>query len=311
MFPEDMNRMRLGNIPQAFPYQGSKRRLAPLIVKCIPESTDCLMEPFAGSAAVSVAAAWGGKARRFWLNDTHSALMALWGQIIHDPGGLSAKYEQCWRAQLGREREHYDVARREFNSTHKPELLLFLLARCVKAAIRYNRNGHFNNSPDHRRKGMRPETMAANIRLISEAFRGRAKTTCEDYTRVLKKARPGDLVYMDPPYQGVCKDRDCRYVKGVEYDEFVGELSGLNKRNIPFIVSYDGRTGERAYGKKLPDHLDLVHAEVLVGRSTQATLLGRTDDTYESLYLSQAVVEKLGDLPSFVENQREVATLFG
>jgi DNA adenine methylase len=118
-------------------------------------------------------------------------------------------------------------------------------------------------------------------------------------------------VYMDPPYQGVCKDRDCRYVKGVEYDQFVCELADLNRRNIPFIVSYDGRTGERVYGKKLPDHLDLVHTELLVGRSTQATLLGRTDDTYESLYLSPAVVDKLGDLPSFVDNQRQAATLFG
>lgn len=303
--------MRLGNIPQPFPYQGSKRKLAPLIIKCIPETTQCLFEPFAGSAAVSVAAAWTDKARRFWLNDTHAALMGLWEQIISDPTGLSAKYEKCWLAQSGRERDHYQAVRREFNATHKPEMLLFLLARCVKAAIRYNRNGEFNNSPDHRRKGMRPETMAQSIRLVSALFHSRAKVTSLDYTALLKHAGRDDLVYMDPPYQGVCKNRDSRYVGGVDYDEFVVELAELNRREVPFVVSYDGRTGDKVFGKKLPDHLNLLHAELLVGRSTQATLLGRSDQTFEALYVSQATLRKLGRVPHFLQDHRHAATLFG
>ena len=36
----------------------------------------------------------------------------------------------------------------------------------------------------------------------------------------------------------------------------------------------------------MPETLGLVHIEVHAGRSTQATLLGRDHDTYESLYLS-------------------------
>ena len=297
-------------MPQAFPYQGSKRKLAPLIVDCIPKTTDCLVEPFAGSAAVSIAAAWAGRSKRVWLNDAHAALMALWERIIHDPKGIAADYEDCWRAQEGREREYYNQARREFNATHKPELLLFLLARCVKAAIRYNRKGDFNNSPDNRRKGMRPETMAKNILLVSQILGPETRTTSQDYKAVLKKAKHNDLVYMDPPYQGVCKDRDCRYVNGVGYDEFVAELGELNRRDVPFVVSYDGRTGEKTYGKPLPDHLELVHAEVLAGRSTQATLLGQDHNTYESLYLSSAAVRKLGAVPPRLRENRPALTLF-
>lgn len=56
-----------------------------------------------------------------------------------------------------------------------------------------------------------------------------------------------------------------------------------------FIVSYDGRTGDKTYGEPLPDSLGLTHIEVHVGRSTQATLLGRDHDTFESLCLSPAV----------------------
>ena len=40
--------------------------------------------------------------------------------------------------------------------------------------------------------------------------------------------------------------------------------------------------------------LDLHCIELNAGRSSQATLLGRKDHTYESLYLSPALVSQLG-----------------
>lgn len=156
---------RIRNVPQAFPYQGSKRKLAPALIKFIPEKTHRLVEPFAGSAAVSVATAFLGNVGSFWLNDAHGALMSLWHRIIHDPDGLARNYMAMWEAQSGRERDYYNQVRSDFNASQKPELLLFLLARCVKAAIRYNRRGEFNNSPDHRRKGMMPGTMQETLRL--------------------------------------------------------------------------------------------------------------------------------------------------
>jgi site-specific DNA-adenine methylase len=43
-------------VPQPFLYQGSKRALAPLILQYLPISTTRLVEPFCGSAALSIAA---------------------------------------------------------------------------------------------------------------------------------------------------------------------------------------------------------------------------------------------------------------
>jgi len=67
----------------------------------------------------------------------------------------------------------------------------------------------------------------------------------------------------------------------------------LNKRNVPFILSYDGRTGKKSYGQSLPEELDMYRLELNAGRSTQATLLGRDDVTFESVYLSKNLVEQL------------------
>ncbi|MDR3323915.1 MAG: DNA adenine methylase, partial [Zoogloeaceae bacterium] len=44
-------------IPQPFQYQGSKRALAARILRYLPSGTARLVEPFAGSAALSIACA--------------------------------------------------------------------------------------------------------------------------------------------------------------------------------------------------------------------------------------------------------------
>jgi DNA adenine methylase len=125
-------------------------------------------------------------------------------------------------------------------------------------------------------------------------MKGRVRLFTGDYIEVLKLAGPEDIVYMDPPYQGVCGNRDPRYLNGLLFDRFVDSLDFLNERNISYIVSYDGRTGTKIFGKKLPELLQLKHVEVAAGRSSQATLLGRNYYTYESLYISPALVSRFG-----------------
>lgn len=282
-----------GDVPHPIPYQGSKRNLAPVILSYFPQNFARLVEPFAGSAAVSLAAAQWGLTDRFWINDAHLPLIDLWREIIDYPERLGEKYSRLWRAQLGREREYYDVVRRKFNESHKPEYFLYLLARCVKAAIRYNGNGGFNNSPDNRRKGARPDTMRKRIAGASYLLQGRTELTACDFREVLARCGPSDLIYMDPPYQGVCGSRDNRYCPRIERQEFCAGLASLNEKGCRYIVSYDGRTGIKTYGESLPKRLRLLHIEVHAGRSTQATLLGRDCDTYESLYISPALAESV------------------
>lgn len=281
-------------VPHPIPYQGSKRRLAPLILRYFPSDIETLIEPFAGSAAVSVSAAYTGAARRFLINDSNSALMALWRKIVEDSEEVASGYERLWIAQQGQERAFYDQVRHKFNETQDPVCFLYLLARCVKASVRYNANGEFNQSPDNRRKGARPSTMRGHILAVSGLLRGRATFTDNDYQEVLAAAHPSGLVYMDPPYQGVSTERDPRYVNGVHFEEFSKALAAANDRGLSYIVSYDGRTGHRQFGRLLPDMLNLHRIEIDAGPSSQATLLGRNATTFESLYLSPALVGRLG-----------------
>lgn len=291
-------------IPHPIPYQGSKRNIAKYILPFFPHEIDTLVEPFAGSAAISIAAACFGKASRFHLNDINKPLISLWDEIIHHPPKIADGYARLWNEQAGRERKYYDFVRDEFNKTKKPDYLLYLLARCVKASIRYNSKGEFNQSPDNRRLGRNPDQMRDDIFAVSNLFRERTVLTSDDYRTILEPVTQNDLVYMDPPYQGVCSNGDPRYYSsGIEFDVFMQVLKTLNYGRISFILSYDGRTGEKTHGKTLPAELELDKIEVDAGRSTQSTLLGRSDVTYESIYLSKALVNRLGIHPHELANR--------
>ena len=281
-------------IPHPIPYQGSKRNLAKQILAYFPEGIDTLFEPFSGSSAITIATAARGLAENYYLNDFNGPLIELWKTIIDHPYILSNQYEQIWNEQHANPKSYYQKIRDEFNKTRKPHHFLYLLARCVKASVRYNANGEFNQSPDNRRVGVLPRTMRNHIFGVSNLLKGKTKCTVGDYRVAVQCAGPNDLIYMDPPYQGVCGERDPRYLEKVLFDEFVESLAWLNARDISYIVSYDGRTGDKVHGRRLPRDLQLMHIELKAGLSSQETLLGRVAVTYESLYLSPALVRRLG-----------------
>lgn len=282
-------RMITRTVPHIVQYQGSKRNLAPLILQYMPRKFNRLIEPFAGMAAITIAVSKQQRANQYSLNDLNAPLMGILREAIETPDVLVAEYSKVWNEQLvfeGGSVAHFYKVRDEFNAGDKSAAnMLYLLARCVKGSVRYSSTGMFNQSPDKRRKGTSPTTLAKNVYQISSYLKG--KTTFSlDYREILKQAVPGDLVYMDPPYQGVCSSHDNRYYAGIEFDDFVGAVDELNSRGIDFMISYDGQCGEKQYGIDLPENLGLRKVLLNAGLSSQSVLLGRKEVTYEALYLS-------------------------
>ncbi len=296
-------------LPHPIPYQGSKRNLADQILRFFPDTFDHLIEPFAGSAAISIASAFYFKANKFVINDINEPLTQLWDGIINNPKSIIKHYHDIWHGQHGNEEEYYYQIREKFNETRKPEYLLFLLAKCVKAAVRYNSRGDFNQSPDKRRLGRNPQMMRDDVLRVSQLLKGKTEIYSADYSAILDNATADDLVYMDPPYQGTGQNGGFNYAGNIEFDNFVVSLFELNSRNIPYILSFDGRTGDKTFGNPLPDNLNLTKIEINAGRSTQATLLNRKEFTYEVVYLSPSLVTKI-DLQKVTGNRIYQTELF-
>lgn len=280
--------------PQIVQYQGSKRILAPQILQYMPNKFSRLLEPFSGMAAISIAVSYDNRADTYVINDINAPLVKMLQEAIEHPQNLLDSYSDVWLEQFSYGDNHvqhyYDVRERFNNGEKTSSNMLYLLARCVKGSVRYGKNGKFNQSPDKRRHGTNPKTLASNVYEVSRLLKGKVEFLCCDYREILKMARPGDVVYMDPPYQGVTNMRDNRYLSGVPFEEFSEAIKILNHKGVDYLISYDGACGGKEYGEELPESLHCKKVLLNAGRSSQATLLGKTQMTLEALYISESLL---------------------
>ena len=105
----------------------------------------------------------------------------------------------------------------------------------------------------------------------------------EDYAVTTSTAKAGDIVYLDPPYlntRGI-------YFGAIDFDRFLEYLEDLNSRGIKYILSFDGKRGEKDYTVALPKDLYKRHEFLPSGNSTFKKVIDKkTEKVFESLYLN-------------------------
>ena len=149
--------------------------------------------------------------------------------------------------------------------------------------------------------------MRAAILGASQLLKGRTEVRAGDWLETCRDAGRHDFVYMDPPYLGTSIGRDKRYAQQMEQAELVDGLRQIRANNIRFALSYDGMTGAKHYGPPLPEELGMTRLLLRAGKSSQATLSGRSEDTVESLYLSPGLARTdiIRKTPSFIPESLE------
>lgn len=199
-------------------WAGGKRRLVPFIVEALgfgpsdaAEKQDApprsgsegrpmgkrIIEPFAGSAAVSLALA--DRFDALWLNDVNVDLMNVYSALQSGPDEYIRSAGELFRPEAN-DAETYYRFRDKFNELHHgPEraaLFLYLNRHGYNGLCRYNKGGAFN-VPFGRYK--RPYFPEAELRAAAQVL-PKAKLTSLDFEDVMKEAGLGDFVYCDPPY---------------------------------------------------------------------------------------------------------------
>ena len=281
---------------QPIPYQGSKRALAPRICSLFPKKIETLYEPFAGSAAVTLFAATHNLADNFIIGDCYGPLATLWKLIIENPSEVSERYTEIWNDQFDVGSSHFNDVRSQYNENRDPVLLLYLIARCVKNAVRFNKDGKFSQSADKRRTGMKPDRLTRTVHAVSKLLKGRTTVFHGDFLHCIDGSSSNDLIYMDPPYHGTTYGTDKRYAAGLERERLIEGLHNLDIQSIPYILSYDGQMGDKVYGEPLPLTVNADHLAIHAGRSSQATISGKHAETIESLYVSRSLNAKNADI---------------
>ncbi len=223
---------------------------------------------------MTIYAAHHGRADTFVVADSLEPMVALLRSIVETPDATVARYRTVWEGHRDGGPGFFNEIRERYNEDKDPIDLLYLICRCVKNAVRFNKDGKFTQSVDKRRLGMHPDKMQNAVVGVSSILRGRVRFRVGDWRDTLADAGPGDFVYMDPPYLGTSVGRDKRYHEQLAPQAPAAGLEDLRRRSVPFALSYDGMTGDRAYGPPLPGELGLTRLLLHAGTSSQATLSG-------------------------------------
>lgn len=284
-------------LPPVVKWSGSKKKIAPLIKKLFPPASH-YYEPFVGSGALlPYRPCPTGVA-----GDVIVELIDLWNVIKQDPEVVSKEYECRWKQRQQEGHTAYYKVRDDFNRTRNPHDLLFLSRTCVNGLIRFNKDGDFNNSLHHTRPGIAPDTLKKIIFEWSYNIQG-IEFLAADYRETLQTVSSGDLVFLDPPYAGT-KGRYMPEAFGL--DCFYLELERLNRVGAKWILTFDGRAGQRTYDNTpVPRDLYSHQIEMQTGNSPFTKLMNTSlDAVVESVYLNFEPVSKtLSKASDFVQQE--------
>lgn len=261
----------------AIKWSGSKRSQAWNIVKLFPEFNR-YYEPFVGGASIAYAL----NPAKGVCGDICVPLIDLWEIIKNDPDKLINEYKKNWIRLQEEGHVFYYYIRDRFNKTQNPYDLFFLSRTCVNGLIRFNKDGLFNNSLHHTRKGIHPEKLHKILldwsnRLKNIEFRkGDYRVTTQDITK-------NDFIYLDPPYFNTRG----RYYGTIDFDEFITFLESLNSKGIKFALSFDGKREDTNYMIELPKDLYKRHILLESGNSSFKKVMDKSPQkVYESLYMN-------------------------
>ena len=198
--------MRLPPLVPPLKCQGIKTKLAGEICRLAQDRDfERWVEPFCGSCVVAL----NLQPKRALLSDTNVHILRLYQEVqggsLTPAAAKSFLTEEGDKLRTGGESYYYSV-RERFNARPTSLDFLFLNRSCFNGVMRFNRRGKFNVPYGHK-----PERFAQayvtkitnQIRRISEVISACDWTFAPaDFRQTLASARPGDLVYADPPYAG-------------------------------------------------------------------------------------------------------------
>ena len=100
---------------------------------------------------------------------------------------------------------YFIKARKRFNRLHTSHDLLFLNHACFNGLMRWNKAGIFNSPYGKNASKFNKKFIEALCHKVRMFYLNSQKWefACQDWSKTVMAARPGDFIYMDPPYEGL------------------------------------------------------------------------------------------------------------
>ncbi|MDD9947371.1 MAG: DNA adenine methylase [Myxococcales bacterium] len=181
---------------------GGKGRLLSQLRPLLPPAVDRMrhVEPFAGGAAMF----FDRRPSRALLCDVNQDLIATYLAVRDELPSVITELQRLARDH-SRER-YYDVRSRyntaELTRSQRAAAFIYLNKTCFNGLHRVNRRGHFNVPVGRYEK---PKILNASLLQAASAQLSEADLRCTSFEALVALARPGDFVYLDPPYEPVSR----------------------------------------------------------------------------------------------------------
>ncbi|HEY8344057.1 MAG TPA: DNA adenine methylase [Bacillota bacterium] len=182
-------------------WAGGKRQLLPAIKSYVPRQYSVYHEPFVGAGAVLFAL----QPAKAVINDINTELINCYRVLKEAPEELMRDLAQH-KNEAGYYYEVRDLDRKpEFKSlsaVQRASRIIFLNKTCYNGLFRVNSAGHFN-VPFGRYKNPKildTQGLKSVSRYLNE---NEVEILNTDFAEAVSKARKGDFVYFDPPYDPV------------------------------------------------------------------------------------------------------------
>lgn len=226
-------------------WAGGKTQLLPQILERLPARIETFFEPFVGGAAVFFALAAEGRFQRAVLADRNPDLVAVYRALQADAEAVIDELSQMRHSEA----EYYRI--RELSPrrlAQRAARVIYLNKTGYNGLYRVNRSGQFN-VPFGRYK--KPNICdAENLRAAARVLEG-VEIVEADFEEVCVRARPGDAVYLDPPYVPLSKTANftayARHPFGPsEHQRLARAFTELERRRVAAVLSNSDTPETRA-----------------------------------------------------------------
>lgn len=248
---------------QLLKWIGNKQRFAHEIISYFPKQFGTYHEPFLGSGAV-LGVLSPNKAEA---SDSFEPLIAIWKTLRDDPNSVKRWYKDRWiEFHNGDKVTQYEIIKSRYNLDANAPDFLFLTRAAYGGVIRFRKADGYMSTPCGAHQPIHFGTFS---RRVDEWFH-RIKGTeffHREYADSLDRARSGDVVYCDPPYD---HSQAILYgAQGFDHFDLFKQIEKAKKRGVFVALSLNGskNTHGEDFQYNIPSNLFERNVPVNCGRS--------------------------------------------
>ena len=242
---------------------GNKQRFAHQIASFFPPQMSTYREPFVGSAAVLATLA----PKRGIASDAFRPLIEIWQTLSTDPELLKLWYAERWFfLKEGDKVKQYEKIKSAYNARPNGADLSFLCRSCYGGVVRFRRRDGYMSTPCGIHDPIHPKSFSKRV----DEWKLRTAGTqffLMDYEEAMAQAKPGDLVYCDPPYSN---SQAILYgAQSFNLIDLFRIIEGCKSRGVYVALSIDGTKKSGKHKVAIPVPQGLFEQEVFIdcGRS--------------------------------------------